>query len=75
MLCVSLIGTFVTNPYPTSVGHSTLAPWMGEHTRVGNILPKTEVKKALKKRTDDHKQPTEKINEDIILDIIDSKRV
>lgn len=61
--------------YVSLIGHSTLAPWMGEHTRVGNILPKTEVKKALKKRTDDTKHPTREINEDIILNIIDSKKV
>ncbi|XP_067307544.1 uncharacterized protein [Pseudorasbora parva] len=40
-------GTTVANPFSTSVRHSTLAPWMGEHTRVGNVLPKTEAKKAM----------------------------
>ncbi|XP_033970117.1 uncharacterized protein LOC117469770 [Trematomus bernacchii] len=43
-------GTSVANPFCTSVRHSTLAPWMGEKTRVGNILPKTEAKKAIKKK-------------------------
>uniref|UniRef100_A0A8P4FW34 Ubiquitin-like protease family profile domain-containing protein n=1 Tax=Dicentrarchus labrax TaxID=13489 RepID=A0A8P4FW34_DICLA len=67
-------GTSVANPYSTTPGHSTLAPWMGENTRVGNILPKTEVKKALKRKPDDIKPPAKKINEDIILEIIESKK-
>ncbi|KAI4796434.1 hypothetical protein KUCAC02_026986 [Chaenocephalus aceratus] len=67
-------GTSVANPFCTSVCHSTLAPWMGEQTRVGNILPKTEAKKALKKKKDDIKHPNMNINEDIILGIIDSKK-
>ena len=69
------IGTSVANPYSTSLHHSTLAPWMGEHTRKGNILPKTEVKKAMKKRTDDPKHPPKPINEDIILNMIESRKV
>uniref|UniRef100_A0A096MFA4 HMG domain-containing protein n=1 Tax=Poecilia formosa TaxID=48698 RepID=A0A096MFA4_POEFO len=32
-------GTTVVNPFSTSTHHSTLAPWMGQHTRVGNVLP------------------------------------
>ncbi|TKS66023.1 hypothetical protein D9C73_000079 [Collichthys lucidus] len=67
-------GTSVANPYATSVRHSTLAPWMGKYTRIGNILPKTEVKKAMKKRTDDPKHSPKKINEDIVLEIIESKK-
>ncbi|XP_055024533.2 uncharacterized protein [Misgurnus anguillicaudatus] len=43
-------GESIANPYYTPVCHSTLAPWMGEHTRIGDILPKTEVKKAMKSR-------------------------
>ena len=58
-----LIGTSVANPYCNSVGHSTLAPWMGEHTRVGKILPKTEFKKALKKHPDNIKHPPKNIND------------
>lgn len=73
-LCL-LKGTSVANPYSTTPGHSTLAPWMGENTRVGNILPKTEVKKALKRKPDDIKHPAKKMNEDIILEIIESKKV
>ncbi|KAK0156411.1 hypothetical protein N1851_000281 [Merluccius polli] len=68
-------GTSVANPYSSTPGHSTLAPWMGENTRVGNILPKTEVKKALKRKPDDIKHPGKKINEDIILEIIESKKL
>ncbi|XP_077936579.1 uncharacterized protein LOC144383347 [Gasterosteus aculeatus] len=67
-------GSSVANPYCLSVGHSTLAPWMGEHTRVGNVLPKTEVKKAMKRKTGDFKHPPKKINEDIILKLIESKK-
>lgn len=48
---------------------------MGEHTRVGNVLPKTEVKKAMKRKTGDFKHPPKKINEDIILKLIESKKV
>lgn len=65
----------MANPFSTSVGHSTLAPWMGEHTRVGNVLPKTEDKKAMKKKKDEIKQPPKNINEDIILQLIESKKV
>lgn len=43
--------------------------------RIGSILPKTEVKKALKKKPTDIKHPTKKINEDIILDLTESKKV
>ncbi|XP_077936546.1 uncharacterized protein LOC144383326 isoform X2 [Gasterosteus aculeatus] len=67
-------GSSVANPYCLSVGHSTLAPWMEEHTRVGNVLPKTEVKKAMKRKTGDFKHPPKKINEDIILKLIESKK-
>lgn len=66
----------MANPYHNSVGHSTLAPWMGEHTRVGKTLPKTEFRKAMKKNPDaETKHPLKKINEDIILDLLDSKKV
>ncbi|XP_054595991.2 uncharacterized protein [Nothobranchius furzeri] len=47
---------------------------MGEHTRVGTILPKTECKKALTKTTEHRTQPIKEINEDIILQILDSKK-
>lgn len=66
----------MANPYHNSVGHSTVAPWMGEHTRVGKTLPKTEFRKAMKKNPDaETKHPLKKINEDIILDLLDSKKV
>ena len=68
-------GTSVTNPYHTTIKHSTLAPWMGQHTRLGSILPKTEIKKALKKKPTNINHPAKKINEDIILDLIESKKV
>lgn len=48
---------------------------MGEHTRVGNVLPKTEDKKAMKKKKDDIKHPPKNINEDIILQLIESKKI
>lgn len=65
----------MANPFCTPVRHSTLAPWMGQHTRVGNILPKTEVKKAMKKRKpDDIKHHPKQMNEDIIHEIIESKK-
>ncbi|XP_030581204.1 uncharacterized protein LOC115777435 [Archocentrus centrarchus] len=67
-------GTSVANPYCKTDRHSTLAPWMGAHTRVGNILPKTEVKKVLKKASDDTKHPPEQINEELILQIINSEK-
>ncbi|KAM8862765.1 uncharacterized protein AB9W97_017970 isoform 5-T6 [Spinachia spinachia] len=44
-------GTTTVNPYRSLLSYSTLAPWMGKETRAGNILPKTEVKKGLKKRS------------------------
>ncbi|ROJ64739.1 hypothetical protein DPX16_3761 [Anabarilius grahami] len=72
---VENFGTTVANPFSTSVRHSTLAPWMGEHTRVGNVLPKTEAKKTMKKKKDDIKHHPQKINEDILLQLLESKKV
>lgn len=72
---LTLTGTTAANPYSTSTHHSNLAPWMGQQSRSGNILPKTEIKKALTKKTDHSTHPTKNINEDIILEIIESKKV
>lgn len=66
----------MANPFCTPVRHSTLALWMGQHTRVGNILQKTEVKKAMKKRNpNDIKHHLKQMNEDIRHEIIESKKV
>lgn len=72
---ISLKGTTVYNPYCISTHQSTLAPWMGRHTRLGNILPKTEIRKALKKKLDNITHSTRHINKDIILELIESKKV
>lgn len=47
---------------------------MGQHTRVGNILPKTEVKKAMKKKPIWHKASLE-TDEYIIHKLVESKKV
>lgn len=73
--CVFQIGTSVANPYCKSVHQSTMAPWMGKHTRLRDILPKTEIKKALKEKNDQNKHSPEQIIEDIILQTTDSEKV
>lgn len=56
--------------------YSALAPWMGKHTRAGNILPKTEVKKGLKKRSGETKASSiQKVDEDVLLALLESKKV
>ncbi|KAK7885891.1 hypothetical protein WMY93_025512 [Mugilogobius chulae] len=70
----SLSGT-TTNPYKQKLSHSTLAPWMGENTRYGNVLPKTEIKKAMgKKRDTAISKAAQNVNEDTIRELIESKK-
>lgn len=57
-----LIGTSTANPFRSRLSYSSLASWMGKHTQVGNILPKTEIKQGLKKRSGETR-------------LLDSKRV
>ncbi|CAL8269647.1 unnamed protein product [Arctogadus glacialis] len=47
---------------------------MGEDVRSGDCLPKTEVKKGLKKRKEDTKVSTKMVDEDTILTLIESKK-
>ena len=68
-------GTSKRNPYQSKTSYSTLAPWMGEDVRSGDCLPKTEVKKGLKKRKNDTKVSTKMVDEDTILTLIESKKV
>lgn len=48
---------------------------MGKDTRAGNILPKTEVKKGLKKRSGETMVSNQKVDEDIIHALLESKKV
>ncbi|CAL8300529.1 unnamed protein product [Boreogadus saida] len=47
---------------------------MGEDVRTGDCLPKTEVKKGMKKRKEDTKVSTKMVDEDTILTLIESKK-
>ncbi|KAL7396910.1 hypothetical protein ABVT39_013480 [Epinephelus coioides] len=67
-------GTSTANPFRSRLSYSSLAPWMGKHTRVGNILPKTEIKKGLKKRSGETTVSSQKVDEDIRHALLDSKR-
>lgn len=52
-----------------------MAPWMGKHTRLRDILPKTEIKKALEEKNDQNIHSPEQIIEDIMLQTTDSEKV
>uniref|UniRef100_A0AAQ4PPL1 C2H2-type domain-containing protein n=1 Tax=Gasterosteus aculeatus aculeatus TaxID=481459 RepID=A0AAQ4PPL1_GASAC len=67
-------GTTTVNPYRSLLSYSTLAPWMGKDTRAGNILPKTEVKKGLKKRSGETMVSNQKVDEDLIHALLESKK-
>ncbi|KAJ8352161.1 hypothetical protein SKAU_G00236370 [Synaphobranchus kaupii] len=46
---------------------------MGEKTRTGDVLPKTEVHKGLKRRAD-NRTSTKKVDEDTILSLLEAKK-
>ena len=50
MFCFDLKGTSIVNPFKSKAPYSHLAPWMGGAVRKGDVIPKTEKKKGLKKR-------------------------
>jgi hypothetical protein len=48
---------------------------MGKYTRVGDVLPKTEVKKGIKTRKDYTQVTSKSVDEDVILSLIETKKV
>lgn len=74
VIAEGLLSGTMANPYFTSMHHSNLAPWMGKRTRVGDILPKTEVNKGLKRRQEGIKVQPKNINENSILELLESKK-
>ena len=72
---VNILGSSIKNPYSINSSYSTLAPWMGKDVRIGDVLPKTEVKKGLQKRQGTSRPATNKVDEDRILVLLDSKNV
>lgn len=56
--------------------YSGFAPWVGESSRVGPVLPKTEFLKGLSKRLNNvARHPSSSSLEDVLFKELDSKKV
>ncbi len=65
------------NPFSSPLTYSAFAPWIGQHTRLHDKLPKTEVFKGLSQseRVSSVCRKSQDVDEDQILQILDSKSV
>lgn len=75
--CTCLTGARSPNPFSNQLSYSDFAPWMGAQTRASNVLPKTKLLKGFS-RKNSHDKPTTAsatVNEDIILELLEKKKV
>ncbi|KAL6488972.1 hypothetical protein MHYP_G00027130 [Metynnis hypsauchen] len=66
--------TTAINPFTSMLPYSAFTPWVGKHTRVHDVIPKTEIVKGLSEK--EHatlSQGTYCIDEDAILSVLESK--
>ncbi|KAA0721253.1 hypothetical protein E1301_Tti018150s11, partial [Triplophysa tibetana] len=63
-----------SNPFASSLTYSAFPPWIGQCSRLSDVIPKTEILKGLSQK--DRlwtKRPSEEVDEDSILQILDTK--
>nr|XP_055024083.1 uncharacterized protein LOC129414162 [Misgurnus anguillicaudatus] len=65
-----------SNPFSSSLSYSAFTPWIGQYSRMSNVIPKTEIYKGLSQK--DRlcpKRANEEVDEDKIRQILDTKVV
>ncbi|XP_041863738.1 uncharacterized protein LOC121653996 [Melanotaenia boesemani] len=64
------------NPFWEKLDHSNFTPWIGAHSRIGDIVPKTELLKGLTHNVTVGSKSKEDqgMNEDELLRLVESKR-
>ncbi|KAL2082488.1 hypothetical protein ACEWY4_022306 [Coilia grayii] len=68
-------GTSSKNPFCRELDYSAFAPWVGEFSRVGPVLPKTEVLKGLSKQLNSTEKSTASFPiEDALFRVLDTKK-
>nr|XP_023671165.1 HMG domain-containing protein 3-like [Paramormyrops kingsleyae] len=68
-------GTKSKNPFTGKVSYSAFAPWIGALSRVGPVVPKTEVLKGFSRHlSDSDAKPKGSISEDTFLHLLESKK-
>ncbi len=64
------------NPFSSSLTYSAFTPWIGQYSRISDVIPKTEIFKGLSQK--DRlwtKRPNEEFDEDRILQVLETKGV
>ncbi|KAG9283629.1 HMG domain-containing protein 3-like [Astyanax mexicanus] len=64
-----------SNPFSSPLTYSVFTPWIGKHSRINDVVPKTEIFKGLsQKYRESSRKANLEIDEDQILQLLDCKQ-